>query len=152
MTNRPRTRGGEISAIYIGVTIDAPPIAIPAIKRESKNSGQFRASPQPSDDTKKHAAKAKSTFLRPNRSDALPITRTPAIVPMMAIATVKPWRISSNLKSVSNGSLAPEIATVSKPKISPPSAATNVPPIMTRRERRTWATGLEEGMTFMRWS
>ena len=66
ITSRPRRRGGEISAMYIGVTIDAPPIASPAIKRKSTNSGQFRAKPQPSDDTTKQAAKANSTFLRPN--------------------------------------------------------------------------------------
>ena len=43
-TSRPRRRAGEISAMYIGETTEAPPTPMPPTKRKKRNEDQSQAS------------------------------------------------------------------------------------------------------------
>ena len=95
ITSRPRNRGGDISAMYMGVTIDTPPIANPPRKRAARNSPQLRAKPQPNAEAKKQTASTNNAFFRPKTSDGFPIAKEPMMVPIMAVATVNPRQISS---------------------------------------------------------
>ena len=65
-----------------------------------------------------------STFLRPRRSAGRPALIAPTMVPMRAVATVKPSENSLRWKTSRRFSVVPEITAVSKPKRRPPSAAT----------------------------
>lgn len=67
---------------------------------------------------------ANSIFLRPNMSVSLPAHRAPTMVPISAIATVKPRPLLERWKTSFSASVVPEITAVSNPKISPPSEAT----------------------------
>ena len=67
---------------------------------------------------------ADSIFLRPNRSAIFPATNAPAMVPISAIATVKPRPLSERWNTALSASVVPEITAVSNPKIRPPSEAT----------------------------
>ena len=51
-TSRPRYAAGEISAMYIGETTEAPPIARPPMNRKNRNEAQFHGNAQPSAETK----------------------------------------------------------------------------------------------------
>ena len=51
-TSRPRIRAGDISAMYIGDTTDAPPIPIPPMKRKNKRECQSHGKALPTADTK----------------------------------------------------------------------------------------------------
>ena len=51
-TRRPRSRAGDISAMYMGETTEAPPIARPPMNRKNNNEYQSQAKPQPIAETK----------------------------------------------------------------------------------------------------
>ncbi len=51
-TRRPRSLAGEISAMYIGETTEAPPTPIPPKKRNSRNEYQSQANALPTAETK----------------------------------------------------------------------------------------------------
>ena len=51
-TRRPRYRAGDISAMYIGETTEAPPTAMPPMKRKNMNEYQSQANPLPTAETK----------------------------------------------------------------------------------------------------
>ncbi len=51
-TRRPRDSGGAISAMYMGETTEATPIAMPPVNRKISSDAQFQARPQPSEVTK----------------------------------------------------------------------------------------------------
>src|SRR5271166_6435067 len=70
-----------------------------------------------------------SALLRPQMSAGFPAKMEPMIVPIRAIATVKPRRFSSSRKLVLRGPVVPEMTAVSKPKRKPPRAATIALPI-----------------------
>ena len=89
-TSRPRSRAGEISAMYMGETTDAPPTPIPPMKRKNSNEYQSQARPLPTAETKYSTAMHTSTARRPSASAGRPATIAPRIVPIKALATVKP--------------------------------------------------------------
>ena len=89
-TSRPRDCGGAISAIYIGETTEAPPMASPPIKRKRISEIQSQAKPQPTAETKKSTARTNRVRLRPIRSAHLPTAIEPGMVPIKALATENP--------------------------------------------------------------
>ncbi len=70
-----------------------------------------------------------STLLRPQKSAGLPAKIDPTIVPIKAMATVKPREFSFRPYVVLSASVVPEMTAVSKPKRKPPRAATMALPI-----------------------
>ena len=89
-TSRPRNRAGEISAMYIGETTDAArrPVRPGTGRRGTSTSptpGRCRAP------RRSRARRSRSSVaLRPNRSAGGPPRIEPTIVPIRAMATVKP--------------------------------------------------------------
>ncbi len=51
-TSRPRRRAGEISAMYMGETTEAPPTPMPPMKRKKRSEAQSQATAHPTADTK----------------------------------------------------------------------------------------------------
>src|SRR5512147_1424411 len=123
-TRRPRYFAGEISAIYIGDTTDAPPTAKPPMNRKNMKENQSQASAQPIAETKNSTASAKRIPRLPKMSAGRPTTMEPMIVPISALETVKPRLASLRLKCDFSQSVVPEITAVSKPNRRPPKAAT----------------------------
>ncbi len=64
-TSRPRRGAGEISAMYIGETTDAPPTPMPPMKRKKRSDAQSQATPQPTAETKYSTAIQTRTARRP---------------------------------------------------------------------------------------
>ena len=89
-TNRPRAAAGDISAMYIGETTEAPPIARPPRKRKARKDAQFQGNALPKAETKYSTAIAISTLRRPRVSAGRPTAIEPTIVPISAAATVNP--------------------------------------------------------------
>jgi hypothetical protein len=89
-TSRPRSAAGEISAMYMGDTTEAPPTPMPPTKRKSSMDHQSHARAVPTADTKYSAAIANNTRRRPKASVGRPTTIEPRMVPTRALATVKP--------------------------------------------------------------
>lgn len=118
----PRILAGEISAIYMGETTDAPPTPSPPINRKNKKLYQSHARPDPSAEIRYKIASRINTERRPNLSAGLLINIAPMMVPIRALATENPsWKdVNSNV--VLNHSVVPEITAVSNPKRSPPRA------------------------------
>ena len=85
--------------------------------------------------------------MRPNTSDGLPMRMEPRIVPIGAMATVKPSQNSLSSNTFSKVSLVPEMTTVSKPSRNPPSPATIAARRTTpcRKRDEPW-DGLAEGL------
>src|SRR5580658_9284694 len=129
-TSRPRAAAGDISAMYIGETTEAPPIARPPKKRKKRKEPQFQGNALPKDETKYSTAIASSVLRRPYVSAGRPTTIEPTIVPMSAEATVNPSQnppenpsqAASRLKTNFRASVVPEITAVSKQKSRPPRA------------------------------
>lgn len=93
-TIRPRYRAGEISAVYSGDTTDAPPTASPPSQRKNRNDHQSQANAQPTAETKYSTPNQASVPRRPRASAGQPAPSEPMIVPISALATVKPSRLS----------------------------------------------------------
>ena len=123
-TSRPRRLAGAISVIYIGQTTDAPPTATPPSQRKNSSAYQFHASAQPSAEMTNSTASIASTGRRPHQSAGRPTSNEPTIVPISALETVKPSRLSLSVNTCRKASVVPEMTAVSKPKSSEPSAAT----------------------------
>ena len=71
-------------------------------------------------------ASAARTFRRPHQSDGRPTMNDPNIVPIRAIDTVKPHRLSLKSQRLTSDFSVPEITPVSKPNRNEPKAATTV--------------------------
>ena len=127
-TKRPRTCGGEISAMYRGATTEAPPIASPPTNRKTNSDVPIPGQPQPNAETKYSTASHIRDGLRPSHSAGFPATSEPTIVPISALATVNPSSTGVRPKRSTSISVVPEITTVSKPNRKPASAATSVLP------------------------
>ena len=132
-TSRPRRCGGAISVMYMGQTTDADPTATPPTNRKKRNAYQFHAAAQPTAETRNNTASRISTGRRPHQSAGRPEARAPAIVPIKALETVNPSRLSLSVNAWRNASVAPEITAVSNPNNSEPSAAT---PAVRNKKRR----------------
>src|SRR4051812_49312301 len=99
---------------------------MPPRKRKATSKVQVPAAAQPRAETRKVTAVAKRTGRRPKRSLGAPAAREPTIVPIRALATVKPSSPPERPNTRFRASVVPEMTAVSKPKRKPPSAATTV--------------------------
>ena len=93
-TSRPRRRAGAISVMYTGDTTDAPPTAMPPSQRKNSSEYQSQAKAQPTADTRNKTASTVSTGRRPHQSEGRPTSKAPNSVPISALDTVKPRRLS----------------------------------------------------------
>src|SRR5690348_1618059 len=125
-TSRPRHFAGDISAMYIGDTTDAPPTASPPTNRKIMNGHQPHASAQPMAEAKYRAPSRNSIARRPRASAGLPTVMAPRMVPINALATVKPSVNGVRANVSLSQSVVPEITAVSKPNSRPPNDATSV--------------------------
>jgi len=89
-TRRPRTRAGEISAIYMGEMTDAPPTARPPMKRNSPKETIPHARALPTAEVKYKTPSSLRMARRPYRSAGLPKRRAPITVPISAVTTTDP--------------------------------------------------------------
>ena len=64
-TKRPRTRAGEISAMYIGEAIDATPTPIPPMMRKTTKRSNVSATAVPRAETKNRMPESTRVFFRP---------------------------------------------------------------------------------------
>ncbi len=109
-------------------------MARPPTKRKTRKEAQFQGKRAAQAETKYSTAIAISTVRRPNVSAGRPTAIEPTIVPISTLATVNPSQNrrtgrarALELKDVLQGiapPVVPEITAVSKPKSSPPRAAT----------------------------
>src|SRR5688572_30287418 len=94
------------------------------MKRKKENVYGSCASAEPTADTLNRIPIHSSTFFRPYCSVGRPPVREPNTVPHKAIDIIKnPWNQGEVCHNSLMGRLAPEITTVSKPKIKPANAA-----------------------------
>src|SRR4030095_7155224 len=108
----------------------------PPMKRKNENVYGSCATADPTAETLNRIPTQSRTFLLPYLSVGIPPKSAPTTVPHNAIdITNNPWNqgeISVVCQTSLMGWLAPEITTVSKPKINPANAAMieipNVPP------------------------
>ena len=99
-------------------------MASPPRKRKNRNEYQSHATAQPSAVTTYNTASACSEALRPYLSLGAPATIDPSTVPHKAEDTVMPSMPGVSEKISASARVAPAITAVSKPKSSPPRAAT----------------------------
>ena len=123
-TIRPRMCAGVISAIYIGVVIDAMPMPTPPRNRNRMNIWMSFGIAVPMAEARNIAAARNIAGFRPNRSESGPTISTPAAQPISTQPEAHPFIRSLNPNRAVNGSMAPEITPVSYPNNSPPSVAT----------------------------
>ena len=90
VTSRPRSRGGEISAMYIGDVIAANPTPMPPTARQMLNSRMVRGRAVPMAEAMKQAAAIQSVARRPTRSASHMPTTGPAIEPRIALLIASP--------------------------------------------------------------
>ena len=112
-TIRPRSRAGLISAMYIGLVIEAAPTPIPPIMRKIMSWLRVRGIAVPMAETKNRIAERISTLRRPKRSLITPAPATPMMQPTRAQAAVQPFVTRLRSKWVSRNSIAPLITAVS---------------------------------------
>lgn len=89
-TRRPRMPAGEISAMYIGLRLDASPMARPPQIRQATNCSKVPAIPVPMLEIVKTSADARSAGLRPNLSLRTPESIAPARQPTSAQLIAQP--------------------------------------------------------------
>ena len=77
-TMRPRMRAGLISAMYIGLVIEAAPTANPQRMRKRTNWARLDGTAVPMAETKNRTPERISTFLRPHRSQRVPASQAPS--------------------------------------------------------------------------
>jgi len=87
---RPRCRAGLISAIYIGLVIEAIPTPNPPIIRNMTNSVSVCAIAEPSAEIRKRRAAKIRVVLRPARSLNIPARGTPRKQPTKAELAAHP--------------------------------------------------------------
>ena len=111
--NRPRMCAGVISAMYIGVEIEAMPMPSPARKRKTINNQMSLGTAVPMEEIKNISAARNIASLRPKRSDKGPTANTPAAQPIKAQPVVQPFMKPPSANFAVSGSMAPEITPVS---------------------------------------
>ena len=90
-TKRPRHLAGEISAMYIGPTTEDAPTARPPMKRKNIKAYQLTMAPLKTAEIRYRMPMTMSERLRPYFSAGFPQNSAPMIVPIRAVAIVKPW-------------------------------------------------------------
>src|SRR5215210_5213268 len=121
-TLRPRIFAGDISAMYIGLNIEAIPTLIPAAERIVKKTGSDEENAMPNDEAVKMRAAVISPGLRPRRSESLPAIRQPTIQPRAREPVKNPSETGVSPNAVRRKGRAPEITAKSKPNKYPPNA------------------------------
>ncbi len=89
-TSRPRIRGGEISAIYMGQRIEAHPTATPPRIRAKANCPRLEGIADPTAEREKKRAAASKALLLPKRSLTGAAKGAPRMHPTSALATAHP--------------------------------------------------------------
>lgn len=89
-TSRPRCRGGDISAMYSGESIEATPMPIPAMMRKRINLAIPWDDPQPIADLVKRVAASSNTFRPPKRSQTAPANIAPSTQPTRVELAAQP--------------------------------------------------------------
>ena len=112
-TRRPRKWAGVISAMYMGVDMEAMPMPIPPSHRNRMKVQMSRGSAVPMAEVRKSAAARSSAFLRPKRSDMGPTISTPVAQPISTQPDAQPFMTTSRWKRTVKNSMAPEITPVS---------------------------------------
>ena len=112
-TMRPRIRAGLISAMYMGLVIDAAPTPTPPTMRKTMNSVRVRGIAVPMAETRNRIAETTSTPRRPNRSLAMPANAAPSTQPASALLAAQPDHHESSANCVSRNPIAPLMTAVS---------------------------------------
>ena len=123
LTSRPRMRGGEISAIYNGESVEASPMARPPTRRAITNCVRSRGSAAAIDEAVNNAAAASSTRFLPKRSLVNAAKLAPRTHPssrlLAPISVCESFSANWRLRKT----MAPLMTAVSKPNSNPPIAA-----------------------------
>src|SRR5687768_9265696 len=114
-TLRPRMDDGEISAMYMGDSIEAIPTPIPAINRMSEKMDNPGARAMPREDRAKMPAAIINPGRRPRRSANEPATKHPTIQPNAKVPVRKPSHQAFKLNSARKKGNAPAITAKSNP-------------------------------------
>ena len=112
-TRRPRKWAGAISAMYMGVDIEAMPMPMPPNQRNRMKVQMSRASAVPMAEARKSPAASSNAFFRPNRSEMGPTISTPVAQPIRTQPDVQPFIPTARWKRAVRNSIAPEITPVS---------------------------------------
>src|SRR4029453_15743667 len=124
--SRPRMCGGATSAIYIGASTLAAPMARPPRSREAMNTPAELARPGAAALMRNRAAFSNIGGRRPYRSATVPATKAPTAHPSRTDATAKPVVAARVPKAWASASTVPLTTPLSNPKRKPPSAATEL--------------------------
>src|SRR5688500_9197911 len=111
----PRTFAGEISAMYIGHSIDAIPTPIPAAKRISIKKVRPGENAIAMEETAKIKAASIRPRLRADLSANLPAIKQPAIHPKAKEPVKKPSHQASSINCTFRNGKAPDITAKSNP-------------------------------------
>ena len=112
-TIRPRMWAGVISAMYIGVEIEAMPMPRPPMMRKTMNVVMSSGTAVPMAEARNITAARNIASLRPKRSDSGPTSSTPAAQPTSTQPEAQPFMKSPSPNCTVSGSMAPEITPVS---------------------------------------
>ena len=124
--SRPRMCDGATSAIYIGASTLAAPIARPPRSREAMNTPAEPARPVAAALMRNRTAFSNIVGRRPYRSATGPATKAPTAHPSRTDATAKPVVAARVPKARASASTVPLTTPLSNPKRKPPSAATEL--------------------------
>ena len=112
-TIRPRMCAGVISAIYIGVEMEAMPMPNPPMKRKQMKVQMSFGTAVPMAEARNIAAARNMASRRPKRSEIGPTSSTPAAHPTSTQPEAQPFMKSLSAKRAVSGSMAPEMTPVS---------------------------------------
>src|SRR5665647_3611320 len=121
-TIRPRICAGEISAIYIGDSIDAIPTPMPAQNLEAIKISLVGENAIAKEERAKMAAAVNKPGLRPYLSETTPATRQPMIAPNARLPVANPSQYALRANCFCKKGNAPEITAKSNPNKLPPKA------------------------------
>ena len=110
--------------MYIGPITEDAPTARPPMKRKNMNEYQFTIAALPTAEMKYRRAMTCRDRSRPKRLAGRPQKKAPMMVPIRAVAIVKPCAKSDSPYIFWMAPSAPEMTAVSKPKSRPPRDAT----------------------------
>ena len=88
--SRPRTLGGDVSAMYAGAACIARPMPAPYARRAASSGARPGAAPAPAAPAAYSAAAAISSVRRPTRLPAASAARLPPNAPSSDVDTTRP--------------------------------------------------------------
>ena len=124
--SRPRRWAGATSAIYIGASTLAAPMANPATIREPINTPTEPDAPVANALPRNRTASIIIVGRRPMRLASAPAPNAPKAHPTSTDATAKPVAADWVPKAAASAATVPLTTPLSKPKSNPPMAATAV--------------------------